>query len=244
MDQKELRDLENRCIQECAPWCTARHHIRSQDSVRSILHKLGYKTREMHLSRDKTEYCGFGGLMCFADRDLSERVVQRRIETTPDQMIVYCAMCRDRFASQGKATPHLLDLIFTSDSQEAEWAGWPDYSQRRENRARLKRSLLSELWKESVGVTRESYQDVILYISNHVRDLMEKRMILVEDIQQVVEWAEQTGQKLVHREDGRFLAHDRAGTVTYWVEYSPTDGAYMIHNTYSHRMHVEEGAKQ
>lgn len=123
-----------------------------------------YKTREMHLSRDKTECCGFGGLMCFADRDLSERVVQRRIETTPDQMIAYCAMCRDRFASQGKATPHLLDLVFTSESQEAEWAGWPDYSQGCENRARLKRSLLSESWKESVGVTQESYQDVILHI--------------------------------------------------------------------------------
>jgi glutamate synthase (NADPH) small chain len=73
--------------------------------------------------------------------------------------------------------------------------------------------------------------------------LMEKRMILVEDVQQVVQWAEKTGHKLVNRESGAFLAHYRPGTVTYWVEYSPADDGYVIHNAYSHRMHVEEDLK-
>jgi glutamate synthase (NADPH/NADH) small chain len=223
--------------------CTARHHARAQDSVRNILHELGYETSEIPLSRDMTECCGFGGLMCFADRDLAERVVQRRIDATPEKMLAYCAMCRDRFASQGKPTVHLLDLIFKGDNQEPEWNKGPDYSQRRENRARLKRSLLSELWNEVVGVAQENYRDITLHISDQVRELMEKRMILVEDVQQVVQWAEKTGRKLVHRQTGNLLAHYRPATVTYWVEYSPAEDGYTIHNAYCHRMHIEEDVK-
>ena len=45
-------------------------------------------------------------------------------------------------------------------------------------------------------------------------------MILVEDVEQVIEWAESTGTKLVHRDTGHSLAHYRPGNVTYWVEYS------------------------
>ena len=221
--------------------CTARHHTTAQDSVRSILHKLGYETSEPALSRNVTECCGFGGLMCFANRDLAKRVVQRRIDATPHPMLAYCAMCRDRFASQGKPTLHVLDLIFRSDGQNSARDKGPDYSQRRENRARLKRSLLTELWNEVVGVTQESYQTITLHIDDHVRELMEERMILVEDIQQVVQWAEETGRKLVHRETGNALTHYRPGTVTFWVEYSPMEDGFAVHNVYSHRMLVEEG---
>ncbi len=223
--------------------CTARHLDRAQESVRSILHKLGYETSEPSLSRNLTECCGFGGLMLFADRALAQRVVQRRIDTVPGTMLAYCAMCRDRFASQGKPTLHILDLIFGQSTEAAAWDRGPDYSQGLENRARLKRSLLSELWKEETGVTQKQYQGITLHISDPVRQLMEERMILVEDLQQVLQWAEETGNRLVHREAGRYLAHYRPGTVTYWVEYSPADDGYTVHNAYSHRMHIEEGVK-
>lgn len=116
--------------------CTARHLDRAQESVRSILHKLGYQTSEPSLSRDLTECCGFGGLMLFADRALAHRVAQRRIDTVPGTMLAYCAMCRDRFASQGKPTLHILDLIFGESTEAAASDRGPDYSQGRENRAR------------------------------------------------------------------------------------------------------------
>jgi hypothetical protein len=220
--------------------CTARNQPRALDSVRRIIHKLGYQTSEIPLSGDRTECCGFGGLMLFADRDLAERVVQRRIEAVPDRMLAYCAMCRDRFASLGKPTLHLLDLIFDGHDRENAWGKGPDYSQRRENRSRLKRSLLVELWNDAPGTTQEILPQINLYISDRVRDLMEKRMILVEDIQQVMQWVEKTGRRLVHRETGNYLAHFRPGTVTYWVEYSTADDGYTVHNAYSHRMLVEE----
>lgn len=237
----EMPETVPDCVLTVHDPCTARHHTRAQESVRNILHRLGYETNEIPLSRDLTECCGFGGLMCFADQDLAERVVRRRIDATPDQMLAYCAMCRDRFASLGKPTRHLLDLIFRADDREVASNRGPDYSQRRENRARLKRSLLGELWNESAGMTEASYQTVTLHISNQVREVMEKRMILVEDVQQVIQWAEKSGRQLVHRETGNLLAHYRPGTVTYWVEYSPGEDGYTVHNTYSHRMHVEEG---
>jgi hypothetical protein len=83
-----------------------------------------------------------------------------------------------------------------------------------------------------------------LHIPDTVRDRMQRRMILAEDLQEVVRWAEETGNRLVHRETGNFLAHYRPGTVTYWVEYSPAEDGYTIHNAYSHRMEIVEELKR
>ncbi|MBM3302796.1 MAG: hypothetical protein FJY85_22970, partial [Deltaproteobacteria bacterium] len=59
-----------------------------------------------------------------------------------------------------------------------------------------------------------------LHISDRVKELMSQRMILVEDVEQVIQWAESTGMKLTHTGTGHALAHYRPGTVTYWIEYS------------------------
>jgi glutamate synthase (NADPH) small chain len=134
----------------------------------------------------------------------------------------------------------LLDLIF---GHTGELAGEIiDYSQRRENRVRLRRSLLRELWSEKV-MEGEGRQGVNLRIPDAVRQLMEQRMILVEDLRQVIEWAESSGNKLVNRESGHALAHFRPGTVTYWVEYSVDQDGFTIHNCYSHRMEIVEELK-
>ena len=90
----------------------------------------------------------------------------------------------------------------------------------------------------------EDYQDIKLEIDDAVRELMEKRMILVEDLQQVIQWAEKSRRRLVNRETGNLLAHYRPGTVTYWVEYSPGPDGYVIHNAYSHRMEIVEEISQ
>ncbi len=222
--------------------CTSRHETRIQESVRRLLDKLGYDTEELPLSRDKTECCGFGGLMYFANRELAENVIRRRIAETPSDLLAYCAVCRDHFASRGKPTWHLLDLIF-GDVAAPGVTGRPiDYSQRRENRVRLKNILLRELWSEN-GVEPEAYQQIRLTIPEQLRCLMEERMILVEDLQQVIQWAERTGNKLVHMETGHSLAHYRPGTVTYWVEYSADEGSFTVHNAYSHRMELVEELK-
>jgi glutamate synthase (NADPH) small chain len=219
--------------------CTSRHENHIHESVRNILGRLGYEVHELPLSRDRTECCGFGGLMYFANRDLAEKVIQRRIAESPHDYLAYCAMCRDHFSSQGKPTWHLLDLIFgPADRDKAPQRG-PDYSQRRENRARLKKSLLKELWGDEVAAD-QSRETTQLHIPKDVRELMEQRMILIEDVREVIDWAEKTGFKLVSRHSGHFLAHYTPTTVTYWVEYSPAENGFTIHNAYSHRMEIVE----
>ncbi|MBI5571124.1 MAG: 4Fe-4S dicluster domain-containing protein [Desulfomonile tiedjei] len=222
--------------------CTSRHEKSMQDSVRSILRKLGCKIRELPLSRDRTECCGYGGLMCFSNRELADRVTERRVAASPDHYLAYCMMCRDRFRAKGKPSWHLLDLIFGPEGLDEPARRSPDYSQRRENRARLKNTLLTEVWSEEVD-ERQEQNAVRLNISEHVRALMEQRMILIEDVQKVIAWAEKSGTKLVAHDSGHFLAHHTPTTVTYWVEYSPDADGFTVHNAYSHRMQIMEERK-
>ncbi|MFH0824579.1 MAG: FAD-dependent oxidoreductase, partial [Pseudomonadota bacterium] len=118
--------------------CTSRYETRIQAAVRNIVQSLGFEIAELPLSRDKTACCGFGGLMYFADRDLAQRVIRRRVSGTAGDLTAYCAVCCDHFASMGKPTTHLLDLIFGGQLEQRAEARTPDYSQRRENRVRLK----------------------------------------------------------------------------------------------------------
>jgi len=225
--------------------CTARHEPQVQDSVRRILARLGYQLEELPLSRDKTECCSYGGLMWLANRELANKVVERRAAASPRDYVAYCAMCRDFLAGHGKPTWHLLDLIFTPGNASQPNRPGPYYSQRHENRARLKRKLLKEIWGEEMDQQQSAYEAIQLVITTPVAARLEQRLILAEDIQQVIEAAERTGRKLLHPETGHFLAHFRPTSVTYWVEYAPagSENTFIIHNAYSHRMAVAEETK-
>ncbi len=224
--------------------CTTRFETAVQDSVRQLVGQLGYDIEELPRSRETTTCCGFGGLMVYANRDLAKKVVARRIAESPADYVTYCAVCRDFFAAQGKPTRHLLDLIFGSTTHGNRDGGrGPGFSQKHENRARLKRQLLQERWGETVS-GEEEYASIQLNLSDAVLDLLEDRLVLVADVQQVIAFAERTGQKLLSPQSGHFLAQFRPNTVTYWVEYLPDgDGGYTVFNAYSHRMDVGEGKR-
>jgi hypothetical protein len=144
-------------------------------------------------------------------------------------------------AAAGKRTLHLLDLIFPDPSEKdpasRERPGW---SQRQENRARLKDTLLHELWGEE-SAEMEDHRKIVLHMTPEVRALLEERRILVEDLQKVIHRAETTGARLVHPKTGHFKASFKPYKVTFWVEYSPADEGYIVHNAYSHRMEVSGG---
>ncbi len=222
--------------------CTTRHENRIQQSVRNILHRLGIQIEELSLSRDKTECCGYGGLMFFANPELTKQAILRRIEESPLDYVVYCAMCRDYLASRGKRTVHLLDLLFGTENELPNARRGPGYSQRHDNRVHLKNALLRELWGESVA-DKEGYEKIELVVSDEIRQVMEDRLILVEDLQQVIDFAEKTGNKLVDGKTGHFFAHFKPTSVTYWVEYSVQENRFLVHNAYSHRMEIDEDAR-
>jgi ketosteroid isomerase-like protein len=91
------------------------------------------------------------------------------------------------------------------------------------------------MWGENVVEEKEPYD---LIITPEVAQLMEKRMIMIEDIRGVIAHAESTGEKIVDAANGRFMASFRPVSVTYWVEYSVEEGKIVAHNVYSHRMEV------
>jgi hypothetical protein len=217
--------------------CTTRHEPQMHESVRRIVGQLGYAIDELELSRERTTCCSYGGLMWFANRDLAQNVIQRRINENQTDYVTYCAMCRDFFATQGKRTLHLLDLIFGEEQTSR-----PGYSQRRENRVRLKRTLLNTLWGETV-TGQEDYESIKVTVSKDILARLEERLILVADVQQVIAYAERTGSWLLNPQTGHRLAHHRPATVTYWVEYTREEDTYIIFNAYCHRMDVAEDVK-
>lgn len=217
--------------------CSTRFNEALHASVRRLVEKAGHQVEELPGNRSRTTCCGFGGLMMFADKEVARAVVARRVAESSADYAVYCAMCRDNFARQGKRTFHLLDLLFGAEAEEAQNRQGPDYSRRHENRSRLKTTLLKTLWEESVTDTEDGLP---LVLTDAVRTVLEERMILEEDIRQVLAHAEASGNRLLNQHTGRYTAYHQPACVTYWVEYLPSEAGYVIFNAYSHRLEIGE----
>jgi glutamate synthase (NADPH) small chain len=217
--------------------CTTRHEPEIQDSVRTLLTRRGYAIEELPLSREKTECCGFGGLMSAANPRLAKDVALKRASESAADYVTYCAMCRNAFAASGKRVTHLLDLLLGTSVPDPAARKAVGYSERRENRYRLKRKLLSVMWGAKEGDV-EAHETIKLLLPESVALLLEERRILREDVQKVILHSQETGSMFRNKQTGRFLASFRPGTVTYWVEYSPEGDAYRIHNAYYHRMEI------
>jgi len=215
--------------------CATRNDRAIQQSIRRIVAKLGVQLKELGHHPELTTCCGYGGHMSFANPEVADKVVNRRITESDADYLAYCAMCRDNFAARGKRVLHILDLIFGTGSDETARQKGPGYSQRHENRAKLKTEFLRDLWDEK-GAKREPGMKLI--IDPEVSELLERRMILEEDLLKVLGHAERTGEKIKDVKTGRFLARHRPVSVTYWVEYSAGEAGFIIHNAYSHRMEV------
>ncbi len=223
--------------------CTTRHEPAIQESVRTLVRRLGYEVEELPLSRDKTECCSYGGVMWLANRPLAEAVVQRRIAESTTDYLTYCAVCRDFFARRGKRTLHLLDLIDGSAPNVSAARPSPGFSQRQENRARLKRKLLAELWGERMSDEQAAWEKIRLVIPDDVQARLDDRLILEDDVRRVIEYAERTGRRLVSPQTGHLLAYHRPTAVTYWVEYTFENDGFRIYNAYSHRMQIADGGQ-
>jgi hypothetical protein len=134
--------------------------------------------------------------------------------------LTYCAMCRDSLSGVGKRVIHLLDLFFPLGDRDPAAASRIGWSERRENRARLKARLLKTIWGE--GFERmEQHQSIRLKMDPEVRELLDRRRILDEDVQKVIHHALETGDRLFHPETGRYKASFNPYKTTFWIEYTP-----------------------
>jgi glutamate synthase (NADPH) small chain len=226
--------------------CTARHDAAEQQRVRALVAAVGMTVEELPLSGAHTECCGFGGLMQNAHPELATASLEKRAALSPSTYLATCAMCRDNLAAVGKPALHLLDLLFPSvDLPDPAARPRPGWSQRQENRARLKARFKKEVWKENLP-EMEAHERIQLRMTPDVEALLEQRRILVSDIQKVILHAEASGQKFTHSASGRFKAAHAPYKATFWVEYEPYGdddsgmdaNAYTIYNAYMHRMTV------
>jgi hypothetical protein len=148
-------------------------------------------------------------------------------------------MCRDRLRAVGKASVHLLDLLFAASRPDnAADRPAPGISERQEKRLAFRRRMLQSLWRENPdGNCR---MDAIpLCIDDAVARKLEARRILRSDIQAVLLYAGEHGAQFFNAETRRSLTSCRPKQVTFWVEYtSNPDGSCTIHDAYCHRMVV------
>ena len=85
----------------------------------------------------------------------------------------------------------------------------------------------------------EEYEAFQLQVSDEVKELLETRHILGDEVKMVIHDAETTGEKLYQEESDHFLAKKAVGKVTFYAEYSVSgDNTYTVHSAYSHRMEV------
>ena len=230
--------------------CSTRYHKEVHESIRKIADDLGCEIEELKYTKTKTKCCGYGGLVFYANREQADDFAEDRIQESKNDLLVYCAMCKDLFVEKGKRTFHILDLIFGENPDEDALKKMPNLSQRHANRTRLKNKLLRELWGEVLEMDEKQGNDSMqgndlknennlnVVIPQHIWDVMEKRLILFEDIEKVVLNSQATGQRFFNPEDGSYLAHLRIKYVTYWVRYAEKDDGIHVLSAYSHRMEV------
>lgn len=214
--------------------CSTRGVNEVEQSARALLNRLGIEPEELN-APGLTTCCGYGGLMLFANPPIAKKTVQRRAAQSTADYVTYCAMCRDRFAHEGKRATHILDLVFAQNSHDPASRPDPGFSRRQDNRARLKDRLLHQLWGEMEKPMNASRT---VLIPEELRQLLEERMILEQDVVRTIDFAEESGDIVEDHSTGHRLASLRAACVTYWVEYSGQAGAFVVHDAYSHRMEV------
>lgn len=220
--------------------CASRHNPKIHESIRNIVTQLGYKIEELDYTKDKTKCCGYGGLVYYANKEQAQEFVKDRMSESSEDLLVYCAMCKDLFVEGGKRTFHILDLIYGKDMDSIALKKMPTFSERQQNRTRLKIELLKNIWGEEQGMDLINKYEYNLIIPDAIIDLMEKRYILVEDIEQVINNAKNNNDCFYNPETSNYLAKLRLDNVTYWVMYEEKENDIVITNAYSHRMEVLE----
>ena len=217
--------------------CTARYQTDVQRAVRDLVGACGYEVDELEMSRERTECCGFGGLMLYANPEMGDLVVDRRIAEGDADYVAYCAMCRDRFAARGKRSLHVLDLVFGEAYETRAVRRGPVLTQRSEQRVALKERLLADVWHEGPAAGSTWRDDLVL--APGVEDLLEQRFIRPEEVREVIVHGQETGDRFVEPATGHLLASLSIGSVTYWAEYAPEGDRFVVYSAYSHRMELK-----
>jgi Fe-S oxidoreductase len=221
--------------------CATRHDSKIHESIRNIVKTLGYKVEELEYSKEKTKCCGYGGLVSYANKSQAKSFQDDRIEECEEDILVYCAMCKDSLIRDDKKAYHILDIIYGKDYYDVSKGQMPNLSQRQNNRKKLKADLLKEIWGEEQDMDFVNDFDFKLIIPKEVTDIMEQRFILVSDVEKVIDSSRKNNERFFNPETSSYLAKLRVENVTYWVGYEEKEDELIhVNSVYSHRMEVLE----
>ena len=77
-----------------------------------------------------------------------------------------------------------------------------------------------------------------MYKRQGLLEELERRHILLEDVDGAVAAVEAEKAYFVDAESGHRLGAWRPRNVTFWVEYTEEDGRWLLHDAWCHRMRV------
>ena len=212
--------------------CGARGDADTQRSIRAIAEKLGCEVIDTEYSGDASPCCGYGGLTAYTNRNLAKKMTQKCLERSDSPYITYCMACRDRFASAGRESKHILELVYGTDA-----GTFHGITEKRYNRLTLKKKLMKKYLNEDM---EEMNPGFTVEYTPEAEKIMEDRMILHSDITAVMQSLRESGNAVLDSESGHRITSCRLGNVTFWAVYDETETGYIIYNAYSHRMTVEK----
>lgn len=83
-------------------------------------------------------------------------------------------------------------------------------------------------------------QEIELQLDEGVKQTLQKRHILEDEVKQVIQRAEAEDDKLYIPGENRFLAKLKIGSATFYAEYSIEDGKYVVRSAYAHKAEIKE----
>ena len=134
--------------------------------VRDLAARAGVQVEELE---ERNRCCGYGGHIRTANPTLYDEITTHRVEASDKPYIVYCANCREVFASKGKECAHILDVAFGLGSDDRV----PTLQQRRDNSLRVKRELMKTTRDVEFEPQRHEWDALTLVIGDEVQKSMD-----------------------------------------------------------------------
>ncbi|MFC2003202.1 hypothetical protein ACFLV4_04585 [Chloroflexota bacterium] len=84
-----------------------------------------------------------------------------------------------------------------------------------------------------------SWEEIKLELSDKVKQLLEEKHILEDEVRQVINNAETEGEKLYQPDTNKYLAKLKIGKATFYVEYSIKEDSYVVSSAYAHKAEIK-----
>ncbi|MBN1319279.1 MAG: NAD(P)-binding protein [Thermoleophilia bacterium] len=217
--------------------CAARGDHGMEAGVRALATGAGISLEEL---AERNRCCGYGGHMRVANPDLYDEITRHRTEASEKPYVVYCANCREVFASRGKECAHILDIVFGLGVEPRV----PSLEERRQNRLRVKGELMKETKDAEFQPQQHPWDRIVLVIEPELQRELDAKLISAAEIKEAIWLAEGSGDKFCDETGDTSVCSLTKPVITYWVKYRKTGpDRYEIVSAYYHRMRLAQGGR-